>query len=498
MAAAPTPVNVPTGAPAGSPVRALLAVSAVTSVEFLETGMVMFAASQIMAGVGLAPGQFALAYTLYAVSSILALYHHQWLAERLGYRRLVHGSLLLFALGALLCATAPGAGQFMVGRALQGLGGATFFTGGRMMLNPLPASQRFAGLLTFIGSLLGAMALAPLAAAGLLVLGGWPLLFLAVIPYTLLVGLLAHGQLSPRVTPPAERSEQHWGWVVWLVLGLFGMQYALQELPLEMATPGMLPASWLGLASLLLLTVFAWRQWRRDRPLIDYRGLWQWRYLLGLGFYFFGYFMAGSCGFLLPIFLQRARGLAVGQTALLIFFCQCASVAMALSHAALARRWPRLRLYMLAGLALFALGSGWLAVLAQQGSQRLLEGEAGLLWPMLLCGLAIPLYMGSVAFGTFSELPPKVFSHGYQVKNIVRQLGLSTSIALGTVLLLRGYPPEAEATLPLEAVIHGLLPEAALRAAAPLMAAASADVFAGLALATLPVAVLLLVQRHFR
>ena len=153
---------------------------------------------------------------------------------------------------------------------------------------------------------------------------------------------------------------------------------------------------------------------------------------------------------------------------------------------------------MLAGLALFALGSGWLAVLAQQGSQRLLEGEAGLLWPMLLCGLAIPLYMGSVAFGTFSELPPKVFSHGYQVKNIVRQLGLSTSIALGTVLLLRGYPPEAEATLPLEAVIHGLLPEAALRAAAPLMASASAGVFVALALATVPVAVLLLVQRHFR
>lgn len=42
--------------------------------------------------------------------------------------------------------------------------------------------------------------------------------------------------------------------------------------------------------------------------------------------------------------------------------------------------------------------------------------------PVLLSGIAVAFFFGPVAFGTFTELPPKVFSHGYQVQNIVRQL----------------------------------------------------------------------------
>ncbi len=43
--------------------RLLASIAAITCVEFFETGLVMFAASQIMAGLALTPGEFALAYT---------------------------------------------------------------------------------------------------------------------------------------------------------------------------------------------------------------------------------------------------------------------------------------------------------------------------------------------------------------------------------------------------------------------------------------------------
>jgi MFS family permease len=473
------------------PTRALLALGAVTSVEFLETGMVMFAASQIMAGLGITPGGFALSYSLYAATSIFMLYHHQWMVERLGYRRFVLLSLLVFALGAVLCATADGLTGFAVGRAIQGLGGATFFTAGRMAINELPASARFAGLLTFIGSLLGAMALAPLTAALLLASGGWSALFWSVLPQVAVVAWLAAPQLTTAVTPPAQRSEEHWGWLVWLALGLFGLQYAIQTLPAELETAGIQPASWLGLASLAVLTAFAWRQWRRDRPLIDYRSLWQWRYLLGITLYFCGYVMAGSSGFLLPIFLQHGLGLSLAGSAGVLFLCQCVTVVVALLHAVLARRNPRLRLFLLLGVLLFGGGCLWLGLAGGSANWQ------SLLWPMLLCAAAIPLYLGPVAFGTFAELAPKAFSHGYQVKNIVRQLGLSSSIAVSTVLLQQAYELPAGG-VPLEAVIHGLLPAAELTAQAPVLAAACAAVFLWLAAATLPVAVLLLVQRVFR
>lgn len=477
-----------------SPARQLTAIAAVTCVEFFETGLVMFGASRIMAGLALSPGEFALAYTLYGVASIFMLYKHQWMVERLGYRRYILGSLAVFAVGGVCCATAEGIGTFALGRVLQGAGGATFFTAGRMAINELPAESRFHGLLCFIGSLLGASALAPLGAAALLGLGGWSALFWSAVPLAGAVALIAAPALSRATTPPAERSEEHWGWLLWLVLGIFGLQYAIQELPEQAATSYRLVLA-TGLASILALTVFAWRQWKKDRPLIDYRGLLQWRYLLGIGLYFSGYFMIGASGFLLPLFFREGLGLSLTTTALVLSFSMAGSVVAALWHAAAARQAPRLRRFMLSGLALFAL-----ACLAFSQAGRLHDWR-WLLAPALLCGLAIPLYLGPVAFGTFVELPARVFSHGYQVKNIVRQLGISSSVAVSTAALHAFYakqlaqqpeglyPGWAQALHGLSGINAGLVGPLTL---------AGAEVFFWLAVGMLPVAVLVALQRTFR
>lgn len=216
--------------PAGTrlPRRHLIALGAVTSVEFIENGMVMFAISQIMSGLDLTAREFALAYTLYGVAAIVMLYKHQWMVERLGYRRFVLLSLAVFGTGSVLCALANGLGLFAVGRLLQGLGGATFFTAGRLTVNDLPEESRFAGMVTFVVSLLGGSALAPILAAGLMEWGGWRAIFAFGVPQSLLVCCLAASHLPRVVTPATERSREHWGWLLWMCLGVFGLQYAIQ------------------------------------------------------------------------------------------------------------------------------------------------------------------------------------------------------------------------------------------------------------------------------
>ena len=79
-------------------------VAAITCIEIFETGLIMFASGQIMAGVGLSPEDFAMSYTLYGVASIFMLYKHKWFVERLGYRNFVLLSLLFFAVGSIICA----------------------------------------------------------------------------------------------------------------------------------------------------------------------------------------------------------------------------------------------------------------------------------------------------------------------------------------------------------------------------------------------------------
>lgn len=483
-----TRIHTPACAPAGQPLRArLVALGAVTSVEFIENGMVMFAAGPIMAGLGLSVARFAFAYTLYGMAAIVMLFKHRWMVERLGYERFVMLSLLVFGAGSLLCALAPGFAAFCGGRLLQGLGGATFFTAGRMAINELPQEARFKGLLVFVGTLLGASALAPLLSALLLGAGGWRAIFAAGLPLSLSVAWLARGRLARATTPPGERSEEHWGWLLWLCVGVFCLQYEIQAISLADREPAATSA--VASVSVLMLVAFAWRQWCKERPLIDYRGLFQFRYLFGLGMYFFGYFLIGIAGLMLPILLHGVMALSLAESAAVCSLGMLATVAMALLHLALARRWPWHRAYMLGGLALYGGGCLTLAVnAAQPGWPGLLPGALGIY-------LGIPLFLGPVAGGTFAALEARVFSHGYQVKNMVRQLGLSSSIALTTLAL--DLFEHAPARL---GVLRGLgawLVDPAT-GGGPATLLASRQVFALVLLAILPMTLVVWVQRVFR
>ncbi|NDV12980.1 MFS transporter [Crenobacter sp. HX-7-9] len=462
-----------------------MTLAAVTSVEFIENGMVMFAATQIMMGLALSVQAFAFAYTLYGVAAIVMLYKHQWMVERLGYRRFVAGSLLCFAVGSALCALADGLAVFAIGRLLQGLGGATFFTAGRMAINDLPERDRFAGTVIFVGSLLGGSALAPMLAALLIAGGGWRAIFAFGVVQAAVVHRLSAAHLSTARTPSHERSREHWGWLLWMCVGVFGLQYAIQA---ASVTPGALPSLALtAVVSILILAAFAWRQWQNERPIINYRGLMQARYLLGLCLYFAGYCLIGVTGLMVPILLHGVLGLSLLATALLASCGMLASVLVALAHLALSRRWPRHRVYMLSGVALFCAGSLTLALSDGRDWDAIVPA-------IIVLGMAIPLFVGPVAFGTFSGLHAKVFSHGYQVKNIVRQLGLSSSVAMTTLMLhTLGQNPATTQWL-----AGWLIPLGAAGVGGVTLLLACKLVFAGLAIGMLPLGALVMRQRIFR
>ena len=469
----------PTTSTSSSTPAILRAIAAVTILEFLETGMVTFAAGPIMAGLDARTEDFALSFTVYAAAAIFMLYKHRWVAERVGYRTFTLGSLLVFALGAVLCATADGIDRFTVGRALQGAAGATFFTAGRMEVNRIPPERRFQGVLTFIAALLGATALAPLAAAWLTEALGWRALFWAVVPLCIAVALMAGPHLSRAITPARERSSEHWGWFLILAGALLSLQYAVQEAQFSLlTTPWRIVA--FGLPACAILSAFAWRQWHKERPLIDYRALLHWRYGLGIALYFIGYFMAGASAFLLPIFAQQALGLPMLTTGALLTLAFLGGLLAAMAHAFMFRRWPRFRPYMLAGLA-FCLSS-WVLL----GFVEPTAGWMALLLPAALGAASSAFFFGPVAFGTFIEVDEKAFSHAYQVKNIVRQLGLSTAFAASAATLEWRFTEHLHegAPSPTDPVTHALF-------------AASNDTFIGLALLVLPVALLVWRQRTF-
>jgi hypothetical protein len=167
-----------------------------------------------------------------------------------------------------------------------------------------------------------------------------------------------------------------------------------------------------------------------------------------------------------------------------------ASAAMALVHIALARRRPKHRLFMLTGLALYGFGCLLLAVVGGR------SGWFSLLPAILAIYLAIPLFLGPVAAGTFTELHARAFSHGYQVKNIVRQLGLSSSVAVTTMALhLLTCDPEHASIL---SSMTRYIADISIEAQSYPILFASKQIFALMATAVVPAGAVVMVQRVFR
>lgn len=470
-------------------------VAAITCIEIFETGLIMFASGQIMAGVGLSPEDFAMSYTLYGVASIFMLYKHKWFVERLGYRNFVLLSLLFFAVGSIICAISKDILLFVVGRILVGVGGATFFTAGRIMINDLPVEHRFNAIIWFVLSFLGFITIAPILAAILLRFFDYSAIFWICIPLCLIIAVIAYPCLNNTITPEKQRSQDTWGWLIWFVLALCGVQYTIHEIPAEINSPHG-QTFFIAIASIICLILFTLDEWKKELPVIDYKSLFHARYIFGLLLYFFGYFISGALAFLLPILFKEALGLSLLTTSLVLSLSFFMTLIGALAHIYLTKRGFKQRPFLFIGVILFFAG----CIMFSQ-TPKLYNWE-WLLIAVFCSGLGCAIYMGPVAFGTFTEVKENAFSHSYQVKNIVRQLGFSTSIAMATAVLQIVYLQQSKVATdifypPWKEVIIGLTRSGEALGSLPLLEACS-YVFLVLAISTIPLFLLLIKQKIFR
>jgi MFS transporter, DHA2 family, triacylglyceride efflux pump len=192
------------------------------------------------------------------------------LSDRLGRLRVFALSMVLFAFGSLLTATAPNLGQLVTGRVLQGAGGGALVpavlalaadlypTGGRSpVLGAVSALQE-------IGSVLG-----PLWGGFIAALLGWTWIFWINIPFA---ALLLWG-LWPEIRGGGEprRAAQLDG--LGVLLATAGL--AVLTLALYAADPERSPVGegffWQAPLAILLFAAFVWHERRSSHPLINVR-----------------------------------------------------------------------------------------------------------------------------------------------------------------------------------------------------------------------------------
>jgi Na+/melibiose symporter-like transporter len=269
-------------------------------------------------------------------------------------------------------------------------------------------------------------------------------------------------------------------------------------------------------AGVLLLAGFLWRQWQHPEPFLNLRLIHTPTFWVGLLLYVLHYALVNFSAYIFPIFAEQGLGIPLRTTGWL----NSGSAAVTLLTAYIYSRFVSPRLKRKRPVMLLGVGALMVAALS----------FAGISAQVALVSLALGLIAKGV-FGallvlpsaglTFRELGDQRFAHGYQGKNLMRQMAISSSSALAAVALQsRYYVLQEKMTAQLDPartdvaqwpgqvgawfVAHGYTPGQAHAAALGMlqslvntqaMLLACEDLYRWLAVGTLAVAVVIIVQK---
>jgi MFS transporter, DHA2 family, multidrug resistance protein len=153
--------------PSGQRLIVTVGVMAAVLLQVLDTTIANVALPHMQASLSATQDTINWVLTSYIVASAIALPISGWLADRVGRKRLLLISVVVFTAASVLCATATSLGEMVLFRALQGVGGAFIVPLAQATLFDINPREKHGQAMALFG---GGVMIGPILGP---VLGGW-------------------------------------------------------------------------------------------------------------------------------------------------------------------------------------------------------------------------------------------------------------------------------------------------------------------------------------
>jgi DHA2 family multidrug resistance protein-like MFS transporter len=171
------------GLPPAQRRRALLTIAISVGISVLGSALPNIALPSIAVDLGVSPAASIWVVNAYQIAIVVSLLPFSSLGDIYGYRRVYIAGLVVFILASAACALAPSLPLLAAARVGQGLGAAGLMSVNTALIRYVfPRSMLGRGLGINALIVATASALGPTIAAGLLLVGHWPLLFAVNVP----------------------------------------------------------------------------------------------------------------------------------------------------------------------------------------------------------------------------------------------------------------------------------------------------------------------------
>jgi EmrB/QacA subfamily drug resistance transporter len=335
------------------------------------------------------------------------------LGDRFGRRRIFAIGILVFTAGSALAALSTSATALDLARGFQGVGGAIVTPLTLTLLSAAVPRERRGLALGAWGGISGlAVAIGPLVGGAIVEGLSWQWIFWLNVPIGLLLAPVAYSRLEES-HGPADRLD-----LPGLALasaGLFGIVWALvRGNSVGWGSPEIVGSLVAGAAVVALFVLW---ELRAEAPMLPMRFFRNPTFTLANVsslFMFFGMF--GSI-FLLIQFFQTVQGLSPLQSGLRILPWTAMPIFVAPIAGALSDRIGGQRI-MATGLALQAVGLGWIAAIATPTAPY-----ADFVAPFFISGIGMALFFAPVANVVLSSVRREEEGQASGAQNAIRELG---------------------------------------------------------------------------
>lgn len=359
------------------------------------------------------------AYTLVFAALLLAFGH---LGDRFGRKRALQLGLVLFAATSLLAAFATTSGQLIGARALMGVGAALVFPATlAILVNVFTERKERATAIGIWSACTGlAVALGPVTGGFLLEHFSWGSIFLVNLPLAAIA--LALGATLVPNSKDADAGRMDYPGLLLSASGIALIVWAIIEAPGRgWTSPSIMLA---GSVGLLLIVVFAWWEQRLSHPLLDvtlFRNLRFTAASLSVTTAFFALF---GFIFLITQFLQIVQGYSPLEAGLRTLpFAIATGVTSPLAMLAV-RRWGT-KLVVASGLAVMSLG------FVAASFVEVDTPYVGLtLFSMVLMAIGLGLTTGPATESIMGALPAAKAGVGSAVNDTTREIGGTLGVAV--------------------------------------------------------------------
>jgi EmrB/QacA subfamily drug resistance transporter len=390
----------------------------------LDTLVVSTSLSAIRLDLGASIEDLEWTVNAYNLSFAVLLIPAAALGDRYGRRRLYAGGLGLFAASSAACALAPEVGWLIAARAVQGAGAALVLTLGLALLSAaFPPEKRGAAIGLFSAVTGISVALGPLVGGAIVEGIAWEWIFWLNVP----IGLAAIPLVLARI-------EESFGGDTGLDLpglGLisaaaFGIVWGLvRGNSAGWGSPEVVGAL---AAGVLLVAAFVAREVRAPEPMLPIRFFRSRAFSAGNAAIFFTFASLFGAVFFFAQMLQTALGYGPLEAGLRLMPWTITFITIAPVVGTLADRLGE-RPFMVGGLALQALGMGWVALIADPG---LTYSEFVL--PSVVAGVGVSMAIPAAQNSVVGSFAIQDLGKAAGANSMMRELGGVFGIAVAVAV----------------------------------------------------------------